>query len=144
MRKLIKVFLAVLIVVTASCKKESSNPNENTQDAYTTLQGKWRATQQSATVNGQSNGQTEYFNGDEAIFEFTGSDLATYNGSDQSSTYRKYTWRVSNGELIIREQNSNSAKAYNLSFEGENSFVLKENYTSVNGQISITIHFVKK
>lgn len=143
MKKLVYLILLMGCFAMLSCKKDKPNPNGNDNDARAALFGKWRATQQSATVNGQPNGETEYFNGDEAIFEFTGNELKTYNGTDQSSM-RIYTWKVVNGELILRERYADSASVYKVSFNGNGTFYLIDKYSSLNDEIIITIVFAKK
>ena len=145
MKNLFYLFvLGMAIVVGTGCKKDRNDPNGSDADAAAALQGKWRATQQRATVNGQPNGETIYYNGDEAIFEFSGNELKSYEGSNQAGSLRQYTWKVVNGELILREQFAASAQVYRLSFEGGNQFELLDSYKSINDQITITIRFSRK
>lgn len=143
MKKFIYLFLTTIVFVAGSCKKEKMDPISSDQDAYNMLQGKWIATQQSSTTNGQPDSNTQYFNKDEAVFEFNGNELRSYNGKDQSSTLRIYSWKVVNGELLLREQYADSANVYKLSFEGSNTFSLTETYPSGGKQIAIVIRFSK-
>jgi hypothetical protein len=145
MKNIVYLFVLCFAIITSiGCKKERNDPNTSDAKATAALQGKWRATQQSATVNGQPDGETTFFNGDEAIFEFSANELISYDGSNQTASLRRYSWKVVNGELILREQFAASAQVYKLTFDGNNSFNLLDSYTSQNDQITITIRFSRK
>ena len=145
MKKTLGLFLLYLAMLASlACKKDRTNPNTSDIDASATLQGSWRATQQSATVNGQPSGQNTYFDGDQAVFEFSGSQLKSYDGNNQTAAQRQYAWKIVKGELILRQQFAASARVYQLSFDGKDQFSLIDSYTSMNDQIVITIRFSRK
>ncbi|RZK38205.1 MAG: hypothetical protein EOO90_22975 [Pedobacter sp.] len=123
-----------------SCKKEQQSKEGTDQQIYTKLQGQWRATQQSSMVNGTSSGQTQNFKGNELIFKFADNELLIYNGEDKTSIVKKYSWKVVNGEVFLREQFADSARIYTTAFE-DNNLLLIESYQSGNNEITITIRF---
>lgn len=145
MKKLLYFSILYLVIATGlGCKKDRSNPNNSDTEATAALQGKWRAAQQFATVNGQPDGEPTYFDGDQAIFDFSENQLKSYDGNDPSTSLRQYTFKVVNGELILREQYAASAQVYRLSFDGNNRFDLVDSYTSGEQKIVITIRFSRK
>ncbi|WP_316850525.1 hypothetical protein [Pedobacter agri] len=141
MKRYLPILLFCLPILFLSCKKEKQSKEVNDQQIYTKLQGQWRATQQSSTVNGTPSGQTQNFSGNELVFKFSENELLTFNGEDKTAIVRKYSWKVINGEVFLREQYADSANIYSTSFEDDNHFLLIESYQSGNNKITITIRF---
>ncbi|MCX3264840.1 hypothetical protein [Pedobacter agri] len=141
MRKYIQILLVCVPFLIVSCKKEQPSTESIDQQIYTKLQGQWRATQKSSIVNGSPSGQTQNLNGNELIFKFNNTELLIYNGEDNTSPAKKYSWKVMNGEVFLRAQYADSANIYTTTFEDDNHFLLIESYQSGNNKISVTIRF---
>jgi|GEM_PF-2538852 len=141
MKRYLQILLFCVPFLFVSCKKEQQSTEGTDQQIYTKLQGQWRATQQSSTVNGSPSGQNQNFNGNELIFRFDNNVLLIYNGEDKTAIMKKYSWKVIDGEVFLREQYADSANIYTTSFEDNNHFLLVESYQSGNNKITVTIHF---
>lgn len=141
MKQYIQILLFCVPFLFISCKKDQQSKESIDQQIYTRLQGKWRATQQSSTVNGSPSGSNQNFNGNELIFKFNNTELLIYNGEDNTSPEKKYSWKVSNGEVFLRAQYADRANIYTTSFENDNHFLLIESYQSGSNQITVTIRF---
>lgn len=100
MKKYIQILLFYVPLLFISCKKDQQSKESIDQQIYTRLQGQWRATQQSSTVNGSPSGSNQNFKGNELIFKFNNTELLIYNGEDNTSPVKKYSWKVSNGEVF--------------------------------------------
>ena len=135
------LFLISLLFISASCKRDAVDPNEDNDVAYELLQGKWLATQQAATVDGQQTNPPEDLSNMGFIYAFSGTNLQAYLEEDKEKSLRNYTWRVSGGELIMRQQYSDRADIRKISFEGNDRMILTDRYVSLGQETVLTIQF---
>lgn len=141
LRKFVLLFL-LLVAAFAGCKKDDSNPTENTNSTFV---GTWKLTKLSTTVSGTPIDMTPEMAGTQMTIVANQDNSFTMTTTDGTGTKTNTgTWTTTSTQLTLKFSDGTSS-TYDYTLSGTTLKIKKYPYTHETfGNLLLTLDFTKQ